>query len=245
MDVSFQPKSTQPEDVKKGPTFADIVAMYKGDKKSAIVVILTITLIPIVLAIVGMYVYKQTLQSQIAQKEQELQQKDAQMPIKPADMAEMARLSNRIKIVSEVVKGHPFMTTFLKLLEYSVEDDVVFKKASLSAGSTGGKEVYNLSLDVQAKSYSAVLNQVQTLRDQSPYNKFFSNIEMQGFAVDKKGDISFKISGLATVKGLTPEEAERELLKILSQDEMPPREALEAATNPSSGETQVSSSTTQ
>jgi hypothetical protein len=241
MDVSFQPKSTQPEDVKRGPTFADIAAMYKGEKKSILVIILTITLIPIVLAIGGIYMYKQSLQSRIAQKEQELQAKDAQMPIKPADMSEMAKLSNRIKIVSEVVKGHPFMTTFLKLLEYSVEDDVVFKKASLAAGSTGGREVYNVSLDVQAKSYSAVLNQVQTLRDQSPYNKFFSNIEMQGFAVDKKGSITFKISGLATVKGLTPEEAERELLKVLSASELPPREAFEATTETSSG---TSTSTT-
>lgn len=234
MDVSFQPKSTQPEDVRKGPTMADFVAMYKGERKSVLVIILTAIIPVILLAIGGVSTMKSSLESSAQQKEVELQQKDGQMPVKPGEMAEMVKLSNRIKTVSTVVNSQPFMTTFLKLLEYSVEDDIIFNKTTLSGARTQGKDAYSLSIDAEAKSYSAVLNQIQTFRDTAPYNKFFSGIEMNNFSVGKTGEITFEISGKASIQGtnLTPQEVEKELLKVLSPKEMPSQEALNSLSSP-------------
>lgn len=246
MDVSFQPKSTQPEDAKKGPTLADVVAMYKGEKKSTLVILLTAIIPVILLAIFGLMAMKSSLESELAQKKQELEQKDSQMPVKPADMAEMRKLSDRITIVSTAVNSHPFMTTFLKLLEYSVEDDVVFQKTTLSGGSSKGSETYAMSIDARGRTYSSILNQIQTLRDEAPYKKFFRDIRMENFSIDKKGYINFKISGIASIQGanMTADEVEKELLKVLSAKEMPSREALQSLNGQIPPANQVSSSTT-
>lgn len=216
-----------PEDVKKGPSLAEIfsgiVHMYVGDKKSIIAIFFTVVIVFVLIGIGGMMALNSSLQSEVSTLKAQLDNKDGQV-MKPAAIAEIKALSDRVKLVTLIVKGQPFMTTFLKLLEYSVEDDIVFEKTTLAFINTPGKgDTYAISIDAKANRYSAVLNQFQTLQEQAPYNKFFTEVRMNNFAVDKEGKISFKITGNALVAGpnLTPEEVEKELLKVLSVGELP------------------------
>jgi cell division protein FtsL len=234
-DVSFQPKSTMPEDVKKGPSlaeiFAGIVGLYKGEKKSIIVILLTITLLFVGVAIGAMMALNANLQGEVATLKAQLDAKDSAV-MKPVMLKEIKTLSERVRVVTQVVKAQPFMTTFLKLLEYSVEDDIVFEKTTLTFLNLPGKgDLYTLSIDARANKYSAVLNQFQTLQEQAPYKNFFTDIKLNNFNVGKEGKISFKITGNASITGLPPEEAESQLLKVLSPGDVPPSEAFAPPVN--------------
>lgn len=220
MDVSFQPKSQMPDQGKSGPSFAEIFAdirgLYVGEKKSMIVIGLTILPFIFIGAIVGMMVVNSSLDRQVQAKKQELAALDGKVAKLP--MKDIRDMSNRLRVVSAVVKNEPFITTFFKFLEYSIEDDVLFKKTDLSSVNISGVDTYAVSIDSEAKSYAAVVNQLDTIRNRDPYRQFFSDVKMQNLSVDKKGLISFKIAANMNIKNLLPEDVES---KFLSQDNGP------------------------
>lgn len=213
MDISFQPKSQVPEEAKPLVNVTEAIAgvkgLYIGEHKSIVTIIFTILPFLVGGAIFGMTMVNESLKTQVAVLKADIEKKDSQITKVP--MKDIKQLSDRVQVVSQVIKGQAFMTSFLKVLEYSVEDDVTFQKTALSTVTNNGKVDYTFTIEAKATTYAAVLNQFQTLRDTAPYNKFFSDIKMQNFAVDKKGAITFKIVGSVAVKGITPEEAELQL----------------------------------
>ena len=235
MDVSFQPKSAMPN-AQTGPSSKDILVgigrLYVGEKRSLVTILLTLVFFIVLALFIFLFIATGSLKAQVNEKAGELNQKDS-LVISPSKLSDITKLSNRVAAVSAVVKGQPFMTTFLKLLEYSVEDDVVFKKAVISPTHTpNGAEIYAFSLDVEANSYSAVLDQMETLQQEKPYSDFFSNVTMSSFGVNKDGGISFKINGNVSIQGMSPDDAEKELLQVLSPQDLPSAAQVQSGTSP-------------
>jgi hypothetical protein len=214
MDISFQPKSQTPEEGKPLINVAEAVSviknLYVGEHKSLITIFLTVSIFLIVGGIFFLLSVNSSLQKEVAVKSAQLAAEDAKVVKVP--MKDIKQLSDRIKIVTQVIKGQPFITTFLKALEYGVEDDVVFSKADLAAENLGGVERFSGRIEASAASYGAVLNQIQTLQTEDPYKKFFSDVKISNIGVDKKGRVSFSIVLTAVIKGVTPEVAEQELV---------------------------------
>lgn len=212
MDISFQPKSTMPEEVKSGPTtqevLADIAHMYVGPEKSIITLILTSALALVLVAIGGMSVALSTLANTEAEKAKELSLQDSQVVKLPIE--EVRKLSSRLKVIDRVVKGQPFPTTFLKSLEYVVENDIVFEKANLAYLQSS--DTYTLDIDANGPSYKSILNQREAFKLQ-PYNSFFSESLIRNIAIDKTGKILFKVTSKVKIRGVPPEDAEAVLGK--------------------------------
>jgi hypothetical protein len=103
-------------------------------------------------------------------------------------------------MVDKAVKAEPFITTFLKVLESSIEDGVTFKRTSLNDTRTG----FDLTIDAETKSYGAIINQLQSLKEK-PVSDYYSKVLIRNVSIDKKGVIAFKIEASVGIRGKDPD----------------------------------------
>lgn len=218
MDISFQPKSQVPEESKSAIEVAQVVSgikgLYVGEHKSIIAIIFTIAPLFAIGGIFALMMVNSSLESTATTLSNAIDVKDKEMSTNSkVPMKDIKQLSDRIQVVSQILKNQAFSTSFLKILEYSVEDEVTFQKTTLSSVTNNANVLYTFNIQAVTSTYASVLSQLQTLQSSAPYNQFFSDIKMSNFDVDKKGLIYFSITGNVSIKGKdsTPEEVEGKL----------------------------------
>lgn len=148
----------------------------------------------------GLFGYKYYLSSQIENKKATLASYESQLADFPLE--DMRKLSNRIKIINQLVREHPSANVAFRIIEDSVENQVTYKRFDLRFGET--TKAYQLTLDGSAPDYKGVAQQVDTLK-RKPYTTYIQNTIVEGLQPDISGKINFTLKMPIVIAGLFPE----------------------------------------
>jgi hypothetical protein len=154
---------------------------------------------------IGLFVYVQILSGQIERKKAELAAKEANFPkFKPGEVDEIIKLADRVKFVNKLINEQASVRTAFKMVESSVNDDVVYTKFSLSRSKT--KKGFDIAFDGQTNGYYALYKQVEALKSKT-FSDIFSNVQISGAdAIDtRKGVASFKFVAMTNLDGIDPD----------------------------------------
>ncbi|MEN9337966.1 MAG: hypothetical protein RIQ41_280 [Candidatus Parcubacteria bacterium] len=173
------------------------VAQGKSIIELILIVIFGITAL-LALSLIG---YKYFLSSQIESKKASLASFESQLATFPLE--EMRKLSNRIKIVNQLVKEHPSANVAFRIVEDSIEHHVTYKRFDLRYGDS--MKSYQLQLDGVAPDYKGVAQQVDTLK-RKPYTTYIQNVLVDGLQPDTTGKITFGLRMGIGIMGLLSED---------------------------------------
>ena len=209
MPFSFQPTTPQegaqaeqpaPAMSTMGSSAHNLMVRASGAGKSIVEIFLFVVFGVMVLITVGLFGYKFFLSSQIEGKKEKLARYEASLTGYPIE--EMRKLSNRLKIVSQLVKEHPSVNVAFLIVEASVENMVTFTKFDLRYSDTA--KSYKLVLNGVAPDYKAVAQQLDALQ-MDPYKRYIPKFTLETLNPDANGRIVFSISMPIAITGLVPD----------------------------------------
>jgi hypothetical protein len=180
---------------------SSMMARAQEEGKSVFQLVLMFAAGMAVLVGVGMFGYSYYLSSQIEGKKAKLASYEAQLGSLPLE--DMRKLSNRIKLLNQLVKQHPSVNVALRIVEDSVENQVTYNKFDL--GYNDPTKSYTLSLSGIAPDYKGVAQQIDTF-SRKPYTTYIQKVSVEGLSPDQNGDISFSTKMAIMVIGLLPED---------------------------------------
>lgn len=154
-----------------------------------------------VLVSIGMFGYLYYLSSQVDAKKAKLASYESQLGGLPLE--DMRKLSNRIKILNQLVKTHPSVNVAFRIIEDSVENQVTYNKFDLGYNETS--KSYLLSLSGTAPNYKGIAQQIDTF-NRKPYTTYISNVTVEGLNPTPEGRIAFTAKMPIMVVGLLPED---------------------------------------
>lgn len=206
-----------------------------SDESRSIIQILLFTILGLaVLLAIGMFGYNYYLSSQIESKKATLASYESRLANLP--LQDMRKLSNRIKIINQLVKEHPSVNVAFKILEDSVEHEVVYRRFDLRYNES--TKNYQLDLGGTASSYRSLAQQMDTYK-RKPYTTYVPSITVDNVQPDIKGSVGFSLKMPITIAGLLPEAlnltegAADRIGSALSPAEEDPAPASSATTTPS------------
>ncbi len=211
MPFSFKPEISTPTDAPlngtslPSPTLSgspsSMMARASQEGRSLFQLVLMFAAGMSVLISVGMFGYLYYLSSQVEAKKAKLASYEAQLGSLPLE--DMRKLSNRIKLLNQLVKTHPSVNVAFRIVEDSVENQVTYNKFELGYNET--TKSYQLSLSGVAPDYKGVAQQIDTF-NRKPYTTYIPSIAVDGLAPDANGKISFSARMPIMVVGLLPED---------------------------------------
>lgn len=212
--------------------------------KSLVEMILFAAFVGSLVLAVGLVIYKYYLSSQIETKKAQLQQYEDNLGQLPLE--DMRRLSNRIKVINQLVKEHPSVNTALAIVENSVENQVTYKGFELRYNEQGKN--YLLVLRGLSPDYRSLAQQVDTLK-RKPYSNYIPNVTVDSVLPDGYGKINFTLKMPIQIAGLLPESlnlSDGAASRIASSTQMMQMQGTQNATSTASSSapvTQTASST--
>jgi hypothetical protein len=211
MPFSFKPEISAPADAPiNGTTLpspsltgspSSMMARGQQEGKSLFQLILMSAAGLSVLISIGMFGYLYYLSSQVDAKKAKLASYESQLGGLPLE--DMRKLSNRIKILNQLVKAHPSVNVAFRIIEDSVENKVTYTKFDLGFNET--TKSYLLSLAGTAPDYKGVAQQVDTFK-RKPYTTYISNVTVEGLNPNSDGEIAFTAKMPIMVVGLLSED---------------------------------------
>ncbi|MEZ0208849.1 MAG: hypothetical protein ACAH17_01575 [Candidatus Paceibacterota bacterium] len=211
MPFSFKPDISAPSDAPlNGTTLpsatlagspSSMMARAQEEGKSIFQLVLMFLAGGSVLAAIGMFGYSYYLGSQVEGKKAKLASYETQLAGLPLE--DMRKLSNRIKILNQLVKTHPSANVAFRIVEDSVENQVTYNKFDLNYSESA--KGYTLVLSGVAPDYKGVAQQIDTFK-RKPYTTYISGVTVEGLSPDKVGKISFNVKMPIAVLGLLPED---------------------------------------
>lgn len=171
------------------------------DTKSLLTRLLTILFGILLLITVVLFVYQWYLQAQIEGKKQALATFESQLASVP--LQDIRKLSARLKAANQLIKDHPFANVMFKVLEDSVENNIIFSKFTIQNDLTA--VAYIGTLEGAAPDYRSIVQQVETFK-REPYSKYMSQVQVKNLRPDASGKVSFGITFNAAIRGVLPEE---------------------------------------
>lgn len=209
MPFSFKPtQSETPPDtqgqVSAAPVFSQSGYMPAGrmlsQGASLIDLILYVVAGVCVLALVVLVAYHQYLSAQVEAKKTTLLGHENKLGALP--LVEIERLSNRLKVVSPLVKDRVFATTAFRLLEDSVEDSVTYTRFDMQFNETS--KGYVIGLAAVAPNYVSVIQQLDTFK-RKPYSSYIGSVMTEGVRPDDLGRVVLTMKMPLTIKGVLAE----------------------------------------
>ncbi|MEI6810576.1 MAG: hypothetical protein WCK60_00825 [Candidatus Nomurabacteria bacterium] len=161
--------------------------------------------------------YRQYLLSQIDYKKAALIDQDKD--IKTINLTDMRYLSNRIKIVSQVLNEHTSVRTAFLILEKSIENPVTYRSFDLKRNLLNKN--YDLKVKAVAASYKAVAQQIDTLRSSEFSKDFITKVSYDGLNLDSNGNVDFNLNMSVLILGKLPESVESILTNSKGNDNTP------------------------
>lgn len=158
--------------------------------------------------------YRQYLLSRIETQKKSLSDQDETLGT--INLVDMRALSNRIKVVSQVLNEHTSVSTAFLILEKSIENPVTYKSFDLKRNLSNKN--YDLKVNATAPSYKAVAQQVDTLKSSEFSKDFISKVTYDGLSLDTTGNVNFSLSMSVLILGKLPESAETILNKLKKSD---------------------------
>lgn len=143
--------------------------------------------------------YKYYLTSQIEKAKAHIERKEQELDKYPIE--EMRRLSARIKVINQLTKEHPYVNAAFRILEDSVENQIMYKSFSLN--SVQGR--YTVNLQALSPDYKSIAQQVDTLKN-LPYSVYISNVKVNALVPTSDGKVSFMLEMPMSITGTLPED---------------------------------------
>lgn len=212
MPFTFKPEIAQPVEGQSAPAVSSfgnsqqqstptVAQRTIGQEKSLVHTILFALCGFTIFVAVAMFGYHYYLTSQIESKKATLASYESQLGSLP--LADMRALSNRIKIINQLVRQHPSTNVAFKIVEDSVENQVTYKSFSLRYADTA--KSYALDLSGTAPNYKTVAQQIDTL-NRKPYSNYIQHVTLDGLSPDETGKIAFSTRMNIAIIGLLPEQ---------------------------------------
>lgn len=183
-----------------------------------------------VLTTISLFGYQYYLNGSIADQKKILDDKDSSLVGIKLD--EMRALSNRIKVVSQVLSEHTSVRAAFLILEKSIENPVTYKSFDLKKNPIN--KSYDLKVSAVAPSYKAVAQQLDTLNSNEFSKDYISSVSYDSLNLDLTGKVNFNLIMNVLILGKLPESL------FLN-----PKVAEIPAATTATSTTQVSTSTTQ
>lgn len=149
---------------------------------------------------VALIAYQFILTSQIEGKQQQIAMYEQQIGVLPLD--NMRKLSQRMKLITQLVNEHPSVNVAFKILEDSIEHQVTYTRMELRYSEQA--KSYMLQLAGVAPNYRAVAQQMDTYK-RDAYKSFLSNVEIENLQPDPSGKVRFLVKMNIRIAGLLPE----------------------------------------
>lgn len=160
--------------------------------------------------------YRQYLLSRIESQKKSLSDQDATLGT--INLLDMRALSNRIKVVSQVLSEHTSVSTAFLILEKSIENPVTYKSFDLKRNLSNKN--YDLKVNATAPSYKAVAQQVDTLTSSEFSKDFIPKVSYDGLSLDSIGNVNFNLSMSVLILGKLPESMEAGLTNSKNTDNL-------------------------
>jgi hypothetical protein len=210
MPFSFKP-TEEPQGVQApvtpmgAPTYGGAVTpplMSRDDgTKSSLLHTLLLGIFDILVVVaVLLFGYKYYLSSQIDAKKAQLATYETQLGSLPFN--DIRKVSNRLKLITQLIQTHPSVNVALRILEESVENSVTYTRFDLHYADAN--KGYELGLGALASNYHAVIQQMDTLRSK-PFSNYISNPVINNLHPDQTGLIGFSVVMPIIVTGVLPE----------------------------------------
>lgn len=166
----------------------------------------------LILVTVLLFAYQRYLVSRI--ESQKLALAEADKELGKLNLEAMRDLSNRMKVVKQVLAEHASVSTAFLLLEESIEHPVTYTRFDLTrmSGAQGG---YELKLGATASSYKAVAQQLDTLKSET-YKQFVPSVKYDGLSLDESGNVNFNLSMPILIQGKLPESVLVKTVEVVS-----------------------------
>lgn len=194
----------------------------KDDGPDFVVIALFGVFIILLLVSAGMYFYMSSLEKKIEGKKSELSQYEGSL--KGVPIEEIKAISTKLKVTSQLVREHPFVSTVLKIIELSIEDGITWNTFSITLSDKTNNYILNLA--GISKDYSSIYRQAEVFKKE-PYSKYLSKIEVSPLKLpDDKGNIKFTMSMNVSIKGILPD-------SVVVEESTKEEAKLETATTPS------------
>lgn len=148
----------------------------------------------------GLFAYKFYLSSQIKVKQEKLD--GYENSLKNLPIEEMRKMSNRLKIVNQLIKDHPSVNVAFLIVEASVEHMITFNKFDLNYSEN--LKSYQLSLTGVAPDYKSIAQQLDTYKTK-PYSTYILKPSLESLSPDTSGRILFSVKMPISIKGLVPD----------------------------------------
>lgn len=148
----------------------------------------------------GLFAYKFYLSSQVEAKKAALNEYESRLNGLP--LQDMRDLSNRLKIVNQLVKDHPSVNVAFMIVEASIENSITFTKFDLRY--IENTKSYQLALGGSSPDYKSIAQQMDTYKNK-PYSNYMQKIGVEGLHPDTSGRILFSFTIPISIKGLIPE----------------------------------------
>ena len=183
-----------------GTAVSSLMAREGEHGKSLVQLVLMAVFGAAVLIAVGLFGYQYYLSSQIDAKKALLADYESRLATLPLE--DMRKLSNRIKIINQLVKEHPSANVAFRIVEDSIENQVTYERFELRYNpQTKG---YALQLGGVAPNYKSIAQQVDTLK-RKPYTTYIQDIVVEGLQPNETGNIGFTLKMPILIAGLLPE----------------------------------------
>jgi len=161
--------------------------------------------------------YQYYLNGQIQAKKDALAIYDNKIGAMPLE--EMRRVSNRIKVINQVIKEHASVSTAFRVLEYSIENPITYTRFALSINPTN--KTYELSLGATAPSYRAVAQQVDTFNKTTTFKDFIPAVTYDGVSLDPTtGKVSVNFKMPIRIEGKVPTDVDLKLGAVSAQKDV-------------------------
>jgi hypothetical protein len=154
-----------------------------------------------ILITIGLFGYSFYLNSQINSKKAKLSEYEKKLA--NFKIEEIRGLSNRMKIISQLIKEHPSVNVAFRILEDSVENPVVYKRFDLRYSEV--LRAYELQLVASAPDYRSVVEQMDTFKA-APYANYIRSVSIDGLHPDDTGKVSFNLKMPITIVGILPDD---------------------------------------
>jgi hypothetical protein len=103
---------------------------------------------------------------------------------------EMLTFYNKIESINNLLRNHTYPSSILSVLSELVEEDTYFKSFSLN---TRDKNEYTLALSAVALDKTAIVRQVDNLKDDT-YKNIIKSVDLKNITSDRFGNVTYDLN---------------------------------------------------
>lgn len=224
MESSFKPISIpiNTENAQPDTGSANVSAPYsfvRHDEESSSSffqkVLIAVTVIMVLVA-GGFFIWGFLLKSGIEGKRAQIE--ELQTKIQQFSSGDVKNITTKFHTAKILAKEYPFVTDIFSVLEHSVQDGVVYNKFDTHTDAVSGN--YFIDISGVAPNYHTLIQQVDILKTDTTFAKYFVDVEVVSFKPNSKGSIDFSFKIKSNINGVDPENLNNDLLKSRAENNL-------------------------